>query len=264
LWIAQHYTAWAAAAFLGLVCLVCCLGLFLVPEPASAHRVGGLRRSLVEVVKDVWQVARSRLGWLALVLCFLPIGSGAASGLFAAVAGDWRASANSVALATGVLAGLAAAFGCLLGGWVSDRMNRKGAYALYGLLLAGCASAMAIAPRTETMYIAFTLLYSVISGLTYAGFTAFTLEAMGTGAAATKYSLFASLSNMPIWYMTLIDGKAHDRWGSTGMLHTEAVMGVIGIVVFGAILLLFPARRTIAVPIPDVTPGLEPAVSSDD
>src|SRR5262245_58079786 len=264
LWIAQHYTPWAAAAFLGLVCMLCCLGLFLVPEPHSAHRVGGFRQSLVEVGKDVWQVCRSRLGWLALVLCFLPVGSGAAAGLFAAVAGDWKASANAVALATGVLAGLAAALGCLLGGWVSDRMNRKGAYALYGVLLAACASAMAIAPRSETMYIVFTLIYSVISGLTYAGFSAFTLEAMGTGAAATKYSLFASLSNMPIWYMTLIDGWAHDRWGSTGMLHTEAVMGLIGLAVFGMILAIFPARHSITVPATQSPTGFEPAVSGDD
>ena len=32
-------------------------------------------------------------------------------------------------------------------------MNRKSAYALYGLLQALCAVAMALAPRTESMYI---------------------------------------------------------------------------------------------------------------
>ena len=56
--------------------------------------------------------------------------------------------------------------------------------------------------RTEANYVIYTLLYAVITGLTYAGFSAFVLEAMGTGAAATKYNVFASLSNTPIWYMT--------------------------------------------------------------
>ena len=66
----------------------------------------------------------------------------------------------------------------------------------------------------------------------WGGFTAFVLEVIGKGAAATKYSVYASLSNMPIWYMTNIDGWAHDRWDSSGMLFTEAVMGCAGAVVF--------------------------------
>jgi PAT family beta-lactamase induction signal transducer AmpG len=50
-------------------------------------------------LKDLWQVARARAGFLALLICFLPIGSGAASNLWSAVADDWHASANTVALA---------------------------------------------------------------------------------------------------------------------------------------------------------------------
>ena len=94
---------------------------------------------------------------------------------------------------------------------------------------------MALAPRTESMYIVFTLIYAFIQGLTYAGFTAVVLEAMGLGAAATKYNLFASLSNMPIAYMTLILGWAYGRWGAAGMLNIEAAFGVLGILVFVAI-----------------------------
>jgi len=35
---------------------------------------------------------------------------------------------------------------------------------------------------------------------------------------------------MPITYMTLIEGQAQARWGSGGMLVTEAVLGVAGVV----------------------------------
>ena len=56
------------------------------------------------------------------------------------------------------------------------------------------------------------MIYAFITGLTYAGFSAFVLEAMGLGAAATKFSLFASLSNMPIAYMTSIDDWAYGAW----------------------------------------------------
>jgi hypothetical protein len=115
---------------------------------------------------------------------------------------------------------------------------------LYGVLQAVCAVAMALAPRTEMSYIVFTSVYAFITGLTYAGFTAFVLEAMGLGAAATKYSVYASLSNMPIWYMTTIDGRAHDKWGAGGMLYTEAVFGVVGLVVFVIVLAVWGKSRS--------------------
>ncbi len=243
--MAQRLAApWMAGAILAGACLLCVIALVAVPDPAVKQRHANLAKSLRTVVGDVWSVSRARLGALALILCFLPIGSGAASGLWAAVANDWHASASTVALATGVVTGLVSAVGCLAGGWLSDRMNRKGAYVIFGVLQALCAGAMAIAPRDERNFVIFTLLYAFITGLTYAGFTAFVLEAMGLGAAATKYNLFASLSNMPIAYMTTIDGKAHDRWGSSGMLYAEGAFCLLGLVVFGIVLALWPKRAT--------------------
>jgi MFS family permease len=232
---------WMAGAILAVACLACALALIHVREPVESHRHASLGRSLVNVGKDLWSVASARAGFLALVLCFLPIGSGAAGGLWSAVAGDWKASANTVAVVTGVVGGLLMASGCLVGGWISDRMHRKSAYALYGALQAACAVGMALAPRIEITYIVFTSLYAIITGLTYAGFTAVVLEAMGKGAAATKYNVYAALSNMPIYYMTAIDGKAHTRWGPSGMLFTEAALCITGLVVFLGVVLLVKA-----------------------
>ena len=103
---------------------------------------------------------------------------------------------------------------------------------MFGLAQAACAVAMAFSPRTELKYIAYVMLYAFISGLTYAAFSAVVLEAMGLGAAATKYNLFASLSNMPIAYMTLVDGWAHTRWGAGTMLWIEAAIGAAAVLFF--------------------------------
>jgi predicted MFS family arabinose efflux permease len=142
-----------------------------------------------------------------------------------------------------VAGGLVSALGCLLGGWLCDRLDRKAAYAIFGVLQALCAVAMAVSPRSEIMYIVFTSLYSFITGLTYAGFTAVVLEAVGLGAAATKYSVFASLSNTPIWYMTLVDGWAQGRWGSAAMLEVEAACCLIGLLFFLGVRWLAPGPR---------------------
>ena len=244
LWLAETLPdPWMAGAALAVACALCIGALRFLPEPPPFPRTGHFGRVLIDVLKDLWNVAKSRAGFLALLICFVPIGSGAASNLWAAIADDWHATAGTVALVTGVFGGIVSAIGCIVGGYGSDRLDRKTAYAVYGLMMAGCTVAMALAPRTEQMYIVFTLAYSFIQGLTYAGFTAVVLEAMGLGAAATKYNLFASLSNMPIAYMTLIDGWAHERWGAAGLLNIEAAFGVAGIVVFVAIALGTRRRR---------------------
>jgi hypothetical protein len=233
LWMAQALPSpWMAAMVLAAVSLACCSALALVREPERAARAPTVWRTASRIASDLWSVLRSRAGALALFICFLPIGTGAASGLWSAVAGDWHASANTVALVTGVMSGFVAAAGCLAGGWVCDRMDRKGAYASFGALLAGCAIVMALMPRTEDAYIVFTTIYAFIGGLSYAAFSAVTLEVIGHGAAATKYNVFASLSNMPIAYMTVVDGWAHAAWGAGGMLYAEAATGLLAIGVF--------------------------------
>lgn len=235
LWIAEHIAVpWLSGAVLAAACLACCIALAFIEEPQKFERPAGVLRSVAQVLRDLWSVVRSRPGFLALLICFLPIGTGAATNLWAAIAADWRASANTVALVTGALGGVASAIGCLAGGYWCDRMDRKKAYWVFGLAQAACMIAMAISPRTEAVYIGYVLLYAFISGLTYAAFSAVVLEAMGLGAAATKYNLFASLSNMPIAYMTLVDGWAHTRWAAGAMLWTEAAIGMAAILLFMA------------------------------
>jgi MFS family permease len=236
LWLAQTTSApWVAGAFIGAACALCCVVLLFIPAGAMVRSESRLVRNLVEVCRDLWTVARSRRGFLGLLICFLPIGTGAASNLWAAVADDWHASANAVALANGVLGGVVSGIGCVLGGYLSDKMDRKLSYVVYGILQALCAVAMALAPRTELMYIEFTLVYALITGLTYAGFSAVVLEAIGRGAAATKYNVYASLANIPIAYMTVVDGWARTRWNEGTMLYTEAMVGFAALAVFGLV-----------------------------
>ena len=87
-------------------------------------------------------------------------------------------------------------------------------------------------PPFLLVIVLWTSLYAISTGLTYAGFSAFVLEAIGKGAAATKYNVFASLSNAPIYYMIFIDEWAHGKWSAFGMLIAEVIMAVLGITLF--------------------------------
>lgn len=236
LWLAERLPQpWMAAAIIALACLFCSFGLLFLSEPVSFVRDKRYLKTLGNLNRDIWNVMKSRMGFLALFLSFLPIGSGAASNLWSAISNTWRASANTVALVIGVLGGVLSAFGCLAGGWICDLMDRKKAYILFGVLQALCAVGMALSPRTEQMFVLWTSLYAVSTGLTYAGFTAFVLEAIGKGAAATKYNVFASLSNAPIYYVIFIDEWAFGKWGAFGMLTTESITALVGMILFIAI-----------------------------
>jgi len=244
LWLAQTVSyPWVTGAALATCFMLCCIALRFIAEPPHTQRQLRIGRKLIDVLQDLWRVSRSRSGYLALLVVFLPIGSGAASNLWSAVADDWHASAHTVELVTGAMSGIVSALGCLAGGYICDRFNRKSTYVAYGLLLVMCALAMAFAARTEVKYVEFTMAYAFVNGLGYAGFSAVTLEAIGQGAAATKYNLFASLSNMPIAYLTALEGWAHSRWGANGFLLVDAGLGAAGIVVFTAVVALTAQRN---------------------
>jgi MFS transporter, PAT family, beta-lactamase induction signal transducer AmpG len=238
LWLAQNTNhLWMPTAALAILSMLCCFGLFYVHEPLAIIRDSKLSKTMSNLLKDIWNTLKVRTGVLAMVLCFLPLGTGAAQNLWAAIAGNWSASAGTVEFVTGIMSGLITAAGCLLGGWICDRSDRKNAYVIFGLLLALSAVAMAYTPHTQLMYILWTSIYAFVLGLCYAAFSAFVFEAIGKGAAGTKYTIFASLSNAPIAIMTLIDGWAYTHYDKTGkgpegMLDIEAIMGILGIIIF--------------------------------
>jgi MFS-type transporter involved in bile tolerance (Atg22 family) len=180
----------------------------------------------------VWDTVRSRNGWLGLLVCLLPLGCATANSLWAAVASEWHAGADTVALVTGMLAAGVTAAGCVVGGWVSDRVSPRYFYLAVALTSALSLVGMAYAPRTEALFIGGTLLYALINGMATASYVTLILEAIGKGAAATKYTLFASVGNMPSYLMLFVLGYAHTHFGSVGMLNTEFVFAVGSLVVY--------------------------------
>jgi MFS family permease len=232
---------WMASFIVGGLCFVCCLALALVPTPERSLQGSRISKALAATIKDFWQLVRNRSGILAFILCFLPLGTGAV--VFPSIAGEWGASSNTVALITGVLGGVISAVGCILGGWICDRMDRKQAYVWFGVSQAAAGVAMALLPRSQAMFIVWVSIYTFTTGLCYAAFSAFVLEVIGKGAAATKYNALASLSNVPIYYMTNIDGWAHDRWNSAGMFFTESGLAVASAIGFLFLVKLLLGRR---------------------
>ncbi|MBS0331643.1 MAG: MFS transporter [Proteobacteria bacterium] len=238
LWLAQHTgQPWLAGLLLAAACLACLAPLMWIHEPGRVGAGKSYLATLAETWRDVLTLVKTRIGLLACFLMLLPIGSGGLQQLWAAIAKDWGAGADEVALASGVLSGVVSIFGCVMGGYIADRIDRKLAYALYGMVLSAVAVAMALTVRTPISFMAFACLYNLVVGFCYGAYSAVTLEAIGQGAAGTKFNLISSLSNAPILIVTLVDGWAETHLGAVGMLYVEAALGVAGVAVYAVVAL---------------------------
>jgi MFS family permease len=233
LWLAQHTTLiWIPSATLALVCVLCCSCLFYIAEPVSTIKVKSRFETAKNVLKDIWQTFKTRRGLQALILNLLPLGTGAAGYLFAGIAKDWHAGADEVAIVTGGLGGLATIVGCVIGGWISDRINKQKAFVLFSLLQGSCCVAMALCPHAVLMYIVWTLGYALVNGFVNGAYAAFCLEASGRGAAASKFEIYSSASYLPLYFMFWVSGSAYSKWGASGMLNTEAVVALLAAAIF--------------------------------
>jgi PAT family beta-lactamase induction signal transducer AmpG len=255
LWLWYHLPPIGAAACIALPMFLCAIPLLTFDEPPFhgtrlAH-LADAGRALIDVMKDLFGLAFTLFGFTGILIALSPVGAGGASNTFTALAPDWHASVEMVALVTGIIGGIVTSVGSMTGGFLADRMRRRLAYALAGALTAVSGIAMAVSPRSPATYALFTLLYSYFNGIAQASFSAFILETIGKGAAATKYNIFASLGNIAISYMTSIDAAAQARHGATGMLLTDATFTFGGIAVLLATTFLVnrfrqrPATQTV-------------------
>ncbi|HEU4384478.1 MAG TPA: MFS transporter [Anaeromyxobacteraceae bacterium] len=246
LWLSARSSPRAAGLALAGLVLLCGLGALAIQEPRLrdevVERAGSLWRALwlrlAAVGRDTWTTLASREGWTGLVICAVPVGLGALTNLFSAMAVDYGASVDLVAAVNGLGGGLVGALGSLAGGVLADRMNRRLAYALAGGLTALVAAAMLAAPMSPATFAWGALAYSFMNGAAFAALAALILEMVGdSAAAATKYSLFTAVASMTSSYTTALDGLASEirGWGSRGALAADVVLTACGIAVLLAV-----------------------------
>jgi len=239
----------SAAIGLGLLTFLPALAVLALDERARPRR--GAQEVFSTMWRDVRHTATSRRGWTGILFCIAPVSTPALLDLFSAVGGDYGASGSTVEFTMGYGSGLLTALGALLGGRFLDRLDKRRAYLISGLLIAAVDAAMACAPRTEAAYVAGTLVYSLVAGLCFAAFTAVVLEIIGEvdRSAATQYTLFDAAGNLATSYLAWMDGhgyelfKARGHAGSSGLLLTDAGMNVAGVIGLGLMMWLLRRRR---------------------
>ncbi len=237
LWLSVHAGGpIVSALILAAVCLASLSPIVWVRAPRVTASVA-LPAQARGLAGGLWALLRTRQGVLAALVVTIPAGLGAASNLFPVVAGDWKASADLVALITGVLGGLASVPGCLVAGYLCDRFPRRVVYIWAALACAAGEAAMAWAPHTPALFAIMVLVNGALVGMAFSGIAAIIFECLDPRAAATIGSLLGSLCNAPVVAMTALVGVVQTRHGSNAMLLTEA--GTAVVVIAGYALLAY-------------------------
>jgi predicted MFS family arabinose efflux permease len=234
-WLASHFSKEAAGGTLAVAMLASAAAIYFVSDVRIVASESVAQRMRI-LWQDLYSMVRSAIPLFTIVLVCSPIGAGAMNNLWSAVAPDWQAGPNRVALVTGVLNGIISAVGCVAGGWIADRVGRWWAFFGSGAALALVAIGMAVVSRTPHTFEVGVLAYAFFNGVAYAAFSAVVLFAIGRGAASTKYATLSSFGNIPVVYMTAFNGWVHDRFGTAWMLHGEALLALGCIVLALAVL----------------------------
>lgn len=230
LWLSTHFNIPVAGIIL-CICMLAC-GLFvLLMEDVPCAKEKTIGTQIKAMGKDILVMLKMPVVLFIIIMILFPIGTGAAGNLWSAIAVDWKVNADTVALVTGIISGIISAFGCIVGGWIADNKGIWWAYLGSGFLCGMVTILMAAFPYIPMVYILGVLIYSLSLGMCNAGFSASALFATGKKAAATRYSLLSSISNLPIVLMISLDGWAHDHGGSKFMLLIEGIAGILFVLI---------------------------------
>jgi PAT family beta-lactamase induction signal transducer AmpG len=245
LWLATHYNVSVAGLVLCAVSLLSALVVMRIKDVQSNNQ-NGFKTEFINLGKDVLAMVKIPVVLFIIIMLCMPIGTGASANLWSAIAGDWKTDADTVALVTGLLGGLVGVVGSIAGGFLADRFGHWIAYLGSGTVCALVTVLMAVFPMEPYVYVTGVLAYGFGIGLINAAFSYVILYAVGTKNATTKYSLLSSLGNVPVVYMTAVNGWAHDRYNSKIMLLTEAAL-CIAFVVLCVLVLNWMGRRKLLV-----------------
>ena len=205
----------------------------LAAPPQSMVREHGAWETVVRVGREF---KSTFLRWEAIpytLLILAPCASGAMIGLLPELARDYGVSGAQVAWINGAGGALLTTAGALSASLIPVRVRASIAYLLAGMANAATLALLSMGPRRPTIYLASTVLFLFTVGAGYALFTAVSLEFLGGSgkSGSSRYAIINSLGNIPVVYMTWLDGRGYALWGPRGMPGIDALVSAVVILI---------------------------------
>lgn len=240
IWLADQTTLSTLALISAL--LIFCPALFVFRVRETPHPQSALGPGISGLFLDLREILWSRRALCGMAFFLSPTGAGALGNLISSVGADYHASSSVVAWITGASGGGLMALGALLGGWFCNRNSEMKCYAGFGVMTALPAMFLALGPATALTYSLGYSAYAFCIGLTYAAYSALILKVLGGGGRGTTtgFAFFSACGNVPLVYMTWLDGVGYRNWGAPGLMSADALLGGLA----GAILFLLAPYLT--------------------
>lgn len=243
-----------AALLLGIAMFAPTVMLFFIPLPAKPTR--GAKEMFRSFFGDLYRVCK-RPGCILGVICFLsPTACFALTNLFSGMGADFHTPERWVTALNGPGVAVACSMGCLLGIWICSRVMRRAVYVAAGFGGAAAALTLIWMPHTLVFFAAGVLTYNFFQGINYTAMMALSYEIVGPGnpLASTQIALLIATSNLPISYMTAVDGHFHTTHGLSGMLAVDAgssiAVGTLLLLAFRSL-----GNKTVRIPMPILEVG---------
>lgn len=216
---------WVLAAMIVLPSL----SAFIAPSQPES----GAHKASEEAIR-IWSEFRTTfLRWPAIpytLMITFPACSGAMIGLLPELARDYGVSGSQVAWMNGLAGALLTAAGALAATLVPVRVRAPIAYLVAGIVNAGSLAVLALGPMIPIVYFTGTVLFLFTVGACYAFFTAVALEFLGPSgkSGSARYAIINSIGNLPVAYMSWVDGRGYAHWGPRAMPGIDAILSSAG------------------------------------
>ena len=190
-----------------------------IPEPAPDTSTKDFLKTCRIMGSEIKQTLFSWKSLPGLLLLLSPVGSGSAQSLFAAMAKDYHVGEHGVMLLNGLLGGVLTMLGAFIAVIVPARWDRRIAYAVAGLVCSGAGIFLALSPMHPMVYFLGVGFYMLTTGTCYAFFLGVVMVTMGEAgrSASSRYTILVSLGNLPIVYMTKVEGWGYSLFGPRGV-----------------------------------------------
>jgi MFS transporter, PAT family, beta-lactamase induction signal transducer AmpG len=164
-----------------------------------------------------------------LLLLVAPVGSGSAQSLFAAMAKDYSVDEHGVMLLNGILGGVFTMVGAFAAVIVPAHWDRRIAYGAAGLACSVSGVFLALAPMRPMQYFFGVGLYMLTTGMCWAFFLGVVVYTMGEAgkSASSRYTILVSLGNLPVVYMTKVEGWGYGIFGPRGVPAMDAAGNIL-------------------------------------
>jgi MFS transporter, PAT family, beta-lactamase induction signal transducer AmpG len=233
----------SAAILIGTIVFLPAAIFLFIPSRAPDRRLAS--ESFVQFNREVLSLLRRREVILALLLFVSPCSTFALTNLLGGLGVDFHASTRAVSLAGGAGAFIPGLLGCSLFPVIARRLRLGSFYFTNAIVGSLFTLSLVILPHTTFTFALALFGEYLFQALSFAIQIGIVFDVIGPDnpLAATTFAFLTAATNIPVAYLTLIDGHAYSVGGIVGTLFTDAAIGIVTCTVAAILLAKSTAAR---------------------